>query len=83
MDNNGGVYFVPAFAGLGAPYWKSDARAAILGMTAHTTKAHIVRAALESVAYQVRDVLRDDGVGRRGRCHETSSPTAAPPRTGS
>jgi glycerol kinase len=57
VDDNGGVYLVPAFAGLGAPYWSSDARAAILGMTAHTTKAHVVRAALESVAYQVRDVL--------------------------
>jgi glycerol kinase len=57
VADNGGVYLVPAFAGLGAPYWKSDARAAILGMTAHTTKAHVVRAALESVAYQVRDVL--------------------------
>jgi glycerol kinase len=57
VDDNGGVYLVPAFAGLGAPYWSSDARAAILGMTAHATRAHVVRAALESVAYQVRDVL--------------------------
>jgi glycerol kinase len=57
VADNGGVYLVPAFAGLGAPYWNSDARAAILGMTAHTTKAHIVRAALESVAYQIHDVL--------------------------
>ena len=57
VADTGGVYFVPAFAGLEAPYWKADARAAILGMTAHTTKAHIVRAALESIAYQIRDVL--------------------------
>jgi glycerol kinase len=57
VEDNGGVYLVPAFAGLGAPYWSSEARAAILGMSAHTTKAHVVRAALESVAYQVRDVL--------------------------
>jgi glycerol kinase len=57
VEDNGGVYLVPAFAGLGAPHWSPDARAAILGMTAHTTKAHVVRAALESVAYQVRDVL--------------------------
>jgi glycerol kinase len=70
VDDNGGVYLVPAFAGLGAPYWSSDARAAILGMTAHTTRAHVVRAALESVAYQVRDVLEmmraGAGVAPRG-----------------
>jgi glycerol kinase len=55
--DNGGVYFVPAFAGLSAPYWSPDARAAILGMTAHTAKAHIARAAEESIAYQIRDAL--------------------------
>lgn len=55
--SNAGVYLVPAFAGLSAPYWSPEARAAIVGMTAHTTKAHLVRAALESIAYQVRDVL--------------------------
>jgi glycerol kinase len=57
VDDNGGVYLVPAFAGLGAPHWKPNARAAIVGMTAHTTRAHVVRAALESIAYQLRDVL--------------------------
>jgi glycerol kinase len=57
IPDNGGVYFVPAFAGLSAPYWSPDARAAITGMTAHTRKEHIVRAALESIAYQIRDVL--------------------------
>jgi glycerol kinase len=57
VPDNGGVYLVPAFAGLSAPYWAPDARAAILGMTAHTRREHIVRAALESIAYQVRDVL--------------------------
>ncbi|QEG35762.1 FGGY-family carbohydrate kinase [Bythopirellula goksoeyrii] len=57
VKDNGGVYLVPAFAGLSAPHWNSDARAAILGMSGHTTKAHIVRAALESIAYQIRDVL--------------------------
>jgi len=57
IADNGGVYLVPAFAGLSAPYWSPDARAAITGMTAHTRKEHIVRAALESIAYQVRDVL--------------------------
>ncbi len=57
VENNGGVYLVPAFAGLSAPFWKPDARAAIIGMSAHTGKAHIVRAALESIAYQIHDVL--------------------------
>jgi glycerol kinase len=57
VADNGGVYFVPAFAGLSAPYWSADARAAIVGMTAYTNKAHVVRAALESIAYQIRDVL--------------------------
>lgn len=57
VKDSGGVYFVPAFAGLSAPYWSSQARAAILGMTGFTTKAHIARAAEESIAYQIRDVL--------------------------
>jgi len=57
VEDNGGVYLVPAFAGLSAPYWNPDARAAIVGMTAFTRKEHIVRAALESIAYQIRDVL--------------------------
>ncbi|HKK78626.1 MAG TPA: glycerol kinase GlpK [Phaeodactylibacter sp.] len=52
-----GVYVVPAFAGLGAPYWDMYARGAILGLTRGTTKAHIIRATLESLAYQTRDVL--------------------------
>lgn len=57
VPDNGGVYLVPAFAGLSAPYWSAEARAAILGMTAHTRREHVVRAALESIAYQIRDVL--------------------------
>jgi glycerol kinase len=57
VADNGGVYLVPAFAGLSAPWWSPDARAAIVGMTAHTRKEHIVRAALEAIAYQIRDVL--------------------------
>jgi glycerol kinase len=57
IDDNEGVYLIPAFAGLSAPYWRANARAAIIGMTAHTRKEHIVRAALESIAYQIRDVL--------------------------
>lgn len=57
VSDNGGVYLVPAFAGLSAPHWRPEARAAIIGMTAHTRSAHIVRAALEAIAYQIRDVL--------------------------
>ena len=57
IPDNGGVYLVPAFAGLSAPYWSPDARAAIVGMTGFTTKAHIARSAEESIAYQIRDVL--------------------------
>lgn len=55
-DTNG-VYFVPAFVGLGAPYWDMYARGAILGLTRDTRKEHIIRAALESIAYQTRDVI--------------------------
>ncbi len=57
IPDNGGVFLVPAFAGLSAPYWSPHARAAIVGMTGFTTKAHIARAAEESIAYQIRDVL--------------------------
>jgi glycerol kinase len=57
VKDNGGVYLVPAFAGLSAPYWSPEARAAIVGMTAHTNKAHVVRAAQEAISYQIRDVL--------------------------
>lgn len=57
VEDNGGVYFVPAFSGLFAPHWRPDARGAILGLTRYATKAHIARAALESTAYQTRDVL--------------------------
>jgi glycerol kinase len=57
VPDNGGAYFVPAFSGLFAPHWRSDARGTIVGLTAHTTKAHIARAALEAAAYQTRDVL--------------------------
>ncbi len=57
VEDNGGVYFVPAFAGLGAPHWDQDARGMILGLTRGTGKAHIARAALESIAFQVADLL--------------------------
>ncbi len=57
VEDNGGVYFVPAFVGLGAPYWDSYARGAITGLTRGSSRAHIARAALESIAYQTDDVL--------------------------
>ncbi len=57
VEGNGGVYLVPAFVGLGAPYWREDARAAIVGLSPHSTRAHVARAALEAIAYQIRDVL--------------------------
>ena len=57
VEDNGGIYFVPAFSGLYAPYWKADARGAIVGMTRYVTKGHIARAALEATAYQTREVL--------------------------
>lgn len=57
VPDTGGVYFVPAFVGLGAPYWDSNARGAIVGLTRGTTVAHLVRAALESVAFQSRDLI--------------------------
>jgi glycerol kinase len=57
VADNGGVYFVPAFSGLFAPYWRPDARGVVAGLTRFATKAHLARAALESVAYQTRDVV--------------------------
>lgn len=66
VSDNEGVYFVPALAGLGAPYWDPHARGTIVGLTRGSTKAHLARAALEAMAYQTRDVLdamqRDAGV---------------------
>jgi glycerol kinase len=57
VEDNGGIYFVPAFSGLFAPYWRSDARGAIVGLTRYVTKGHIARAVLEATAYQTREVL--------------------------
>ena len=57
VPDTGGVYFIPAFVGLGAPYWDMYARGTITGITRGTTKAHIIRATLESLAYQTKDVL--------------------------
>jgi glycerol kinase len=66
VDDNGGVYFVPAFSGLFAPYWRSDARGAIVGLSRFNTNAHLARATLEAICYQSRDVVEamaaDSGV---------------------
>jgi glycerol kinase len=66
VEDNGGVYFVPAFSGLFAPYWRSDARGVIAGLTRFVNRGHIARAALEATAYQTREVLEameaDSGV---------------------
>jgi glycerol kinase len=57
VEDNGGIYFVPAFSGLFAPYWRSDARGIIVGLTRYINKGHIARAALEATAFQTREVL--------------------------
>lgn len=57
VEDSGGMYFVPAFSGLFAPYWRADARGAIVGMTRYNTKAHLARAALEATAFQTQEVL--------------------------
>jgi glycerol kinase len=66
VEDNGGVYFVPAFSGLFAPHWRSDARGVIAGLTGYVNKGHLARAALEATAYQTREVLHamevDSGV---------------------
>jgi glycerol kinase len=66
VSDNGGVYFVPAFSGLYAPYWKDDARGVIAGLTRFVNKGHIARAALEATAFQVREVVeaieKDSGI---------------------
>ena len=92
MPDSGGVYLVPAFAGLGAPHWDPYARGTIVGITRGTTAGHIARAALESIAFQVADLLdamRDDagialaelrvdgGAARQRRCCCSSRPTCS------
>jgi len=66
VEDNGGTYFVPAFSGLFAPYWRSDARGVIVGLTRFVNKGHIARAVLEATAYQTRDIVeamnKDSGV---------------------
>jgi glycerol kinase len=67
VSDNGGVYFVPAFSGLYAPYWKSNARGIIAGLTRYTNKGHLARAVLEATAFQTREVVeameKDSGIG--------------------
>ncbi|HNG90528.1 MAG TPA: glycerol kinase GlpK, partial [Saprospiraceae bacterium] len=69
LSSSEGVYFVPAFVGLGTPYWDSEVRGSIFGLTRGSTRSHLIRATLESVAYQTRDVLdvmeRDSGISLR------------------
>ena len=66
VDDNGGIFFVPAFSGLYAPYWQSNARGVIAGITRYVTKAHIARAALEATAFQTKEILeameKDTGI---------------------
>src|SRR5439155_20380505 len=66
VEDNGGVYFVPAFSGLYAPYWKHDARGVIAGLTRYSNKGHLARAVLEATAFQTREVVeareKDAGV---------------------
>ncbi len=70
LTSSEGVYFVPAFVGLGTPYWDSEVRGAIFGLTRGSSRSHLIRATLESVAYQTRDVLsvmeKDSGITLRG-----------------
>jgi len=70
LKDTGGVYMVPAFVGLGAPYWKSEARGLIAGITRGTTMPHIIRACLEAIAYQSRDVFDIMQKAFGGRIHE-------------
>ena len=63
VDDNAGVYFVPALAGLGSPHWRPDARGIVTGLTRGTRREHLARAALEAIAYQTRDVVDAMGIG--------------------
>lgn len=64
VPDNGGVFFVPAFSGLLAPYWRGDARGMVCGLTAYNTKAHLARAVLEATAFQVESVSWFRSTGR-------------------
>ena len=73
VEDNGGVYIVPAFSGLGAPWWKSDVKGAVFGLTFATTKAHFLRAALESIAYQIKDLVDVMARATGGRLKEIAA----------
>ena len=73
VSDNGGVYIVPAFSGLGAPWWQSDVKGAVLGLSFASTKAHVLRAALESIAYQIRDLVDVMAVAIGGRLKEIAA----------
>ena len=70
VNDNGGVYIVPAFSGLGAPWWRSDVRGAVFGLTFAATRAHVIRAALESIACQVKDLVDVMAQATGGRLKE-------------
>jgi glycerol kinase len=77
---NGGVYLVPAFTGLGLPHWQPEARAAIVGLSSHSHRGHVARAAFESIAFQVRDALdamRTEAGVPLGRLHADGGPTTS------
>ena len=86
VEDNGGAYFVPAFSGLFAPYWRPDARGALVGLTRYVNKGHIARAALEAIAFQTRDVVEavnaDAGIDHRAagrrRCDRERHPAPVP-----
>ena len=78
--HNGGVYLVPAFTGLGLPYWQPKAKAALLGLSSHSDRRHVARAAFESIAWQIRDALeamRRDAAVPLGALHGDGGPTAS------
>ena len=73
VEDNGGVYIVPAFSGLGAPWWHSEVKGAVFGLTFATTKAHFLRAALESIAYQIKDLIDVMARATGGRLKEIAA----------
>ena len=87
VDDNGGCYFVPAFSGLFAPHWRSDARGVIAGLTGYITKGHLARAVLEATAFQTREVVEamngdatvDLAIAARRRRHDREQPADAVP----
>lgn len=80
VPDSGGVHLIPAFAGLGLPHWRPDARAALTGLSSHSDRRHVARAAFESIAFQIRDAfeaLRRDAAVPPGALHGDGGPTAS------